>query len=164
MRDIYCNKYLGGGGRTSWNPLSTTHVDAFASGELSHASFFWTFAPMKDAECHWWQSITGEMPSSMPCTNEVRMAQRWPGCDAWSEFWGYKTDGRSSYAPDAPYSSVNNPNDRRFNVICLQDFQQKYDSTTKLYSRTMMNSWKTCNMRAVRMRGVRMCVHERESV
>lgn len=114
-------------------------MNAFASGEMAHASFFWTFAPMNKANCHWWQSITGEMPASLPCTEEVKLAQRWPGCDAWAEFWDYKTNGREDYSADAVYSASDNPNDRRYNVICIQDFQQKYDSTTGSYSRTMLN-------------------------
>lgn len=138
-RDIYCSDYIGGNSRRSWNPLSVAHTAAYASGELGVASIFWTFAPMNNAECHWWQSITGEMPESLPCTQDVRDAMRWEGCDAFASFWSYKTNGRTNYSPDAPYSSVNNPNDRKHNVLCLQDFQQKFDPTTGRYSRTILN-------------------------
>jgi hypothetical protein len=139
MRDIYSNAYIGGNGRRSWDPLSQAHTEAYASGDMGVASIFWTFAPMNRASCHWWQTITGEMPEHMPCSPDVRATMRWEGCEAWSEFWGYKTNGSSSHSPLTAYSSVNNPNDRKHNVICIQDFQQKYDPSTGTYSKTVLN-------------------------
>lgn len=139
MRDIYCNGYLGGNGRRSWDPLDENHVQSFASGDnIGLASIFWAFVPQKK-DMHWWMSSTGQMPESMPATQSVRDMMEREGARAFANFWGMATNGRTNYLGNGPSSTVNNPNDRRFNVICIQDFQQTYDPTTKQYSVTTLN-------------------------
>lgn len=138
-RDIYCTRAVGGSGRASWDPNNPTHTAAYKNHQLSTASCFWTFAPQDRADCHWWQSLTGALPASMPGDNNVADRLKWPGASGFAAHWNYSTGG-SDHSVNMPFKWRTDRNDRKHNVICVQDFQMKYDPMEKRYSDVVINA------------------------
>jgi len=138
-RNVYCNGYLGGHGVGVFNPNSHADKNDWLDMKVDK-SIFVTMGPMSRSRTrHQWASITGRMPASIPCTQEVEAEMQYEGCDAFADFWGFRTDAKQ-YGPYVPYSTQSEAVDRKHNVICFQEFQQTYDPQTDKYSSVQLNT------------------------
>lgn len=137
-RDIFCTRPLGGNGRASWDPNNTVHTNAYRTNQMSTASCFWTFAQQKNANCHWWQSLTGMLPSNMPGDAVVADKIAWDGCAGFASHWGYSAGG-ADHSLHLPFKWRTSILDRKYNVICIQDFQMKYDPTENKFCDVVLN-------------------------
>jgi hypothetical protein len=161
MRNIFCNKYMGGNDATIWDPLDPDHLRAFASKKMEQ-SIFVTAGLMSKAENNRsiFLSFTGEMPSTIPCSAEVANHVRYEGCSAVAKHWGYNTNG-FSYRSNDPYRCAANINERAYNVICMQYYQAQWSDETNSFSRTTLNTghWgkdAPCPGNAAVLRGARL--------
>lgn len=138
-RNVYCNGYLGGHGVGVFNPNSHADKNDWLDMKVDK-SIFVTMGPMSGCRTrHQWASITGRMPQSLQCTDEVALEVQYEGCDAFADFWGFRTDAKL-YGPQTPYSTQSEAIDRKHNVICFQEFQQTYDPQTDKYSIVQLNA------------------------
>lgn len=138
--NIYCRQPIGGNGIGIWNPLSDWDKEKFRDGRMVR-SIFVTLGLMHKADTQtFWLSFTGRMPPTLSCSDEVAEEVQYEGCDAVAQFWNYRTDGGRNYASDAEYKTYTDANEQRFNVICMQDFQQKFNPVDRAYSLTTMNA------------------------
>lgn len=152
-RDIYCSRPVGGNGRASWDPNNKDHTAAYKNHQLSTASCFWTFVRQNQSDCHWWQSMTGTLPSSIPGDETVKSRIEWDGASGFANHWNYGNGG-ADHSPDQPFKWRTDKNDRRHNVICIQDFQMKYDPSEGRYSDVVINAvCSQTHMRCVRGKG-----------
>lgn len=130
--NVYCDKYLGGNGVQIWDPLNEEHTNAYRDGEMICDAFV-TLSAMKDsgasAQSSFWTSLTGKVPKSLNASAGVNDMMHFPGAAGFTSFWGFVTDAHDF--ADRTYRANQEAADRKQNVICMREFQIRYDPETK---------------------------------
>lgn len=143
QRDVYCRGVLTGTTLDVWDPLNITHKLQFGNGDMDVASMFVTLGLMSLAknDRSSWLSITGRLPSAYSANAEAQAHVYYHGCNAFSEHWNYNTDAAKHYA--ARFDKINmagNEHDQRYNVMCLQGYQRKWDQDEGGFGTTVVNT------------------------
>jgi len=142
QHNTFSNNYIGGNGTRVWDPFNELHLNAYKAGEFINDIFF-LLVPQKWVTYNRqsWMSLTGRMPRSLNVTADVNELVNLPGCDGWTKFWGFNTDGREyGNSTFGQYRSHVSPFERKCNVICMQTFQIDYNPSTKLWDQVIESS------------------------
>jgi len=118
-----------------WDPLDPEHVDAYTAGNMM-CDMFVTLLPMKqdtNATKSFWKSLTGVMPHSLGVTAYVNDIVYYEGCEAVAAHWNWK-DASDYSSQRYRITNDNVESNAKFNVICMQEVQFKYDPSTDKYS------------------------------
>ena len=84
--------YIGGAGHSVWDSTNDHHINSYKNGSLIRDMFV-VMIWMKNANPDsWWLSLSGKMPSSLSVEKNVDDMVYYPGCRAYSDFWGWSTD------------------------------------------------------------------------
>jgi hypothetical protein len=136
--DVFVCGYHGGGGVTINDPNSEASKAAWAAGR--GASMFVLAIPMNEINKlpHSWMSITGRLPSHIPCDPEVAEAMLYPGCDAVARCWGFTNV--PNRADHLKYKQRTNPRELRQNVMCFQDLQVGWSTNRQNFSNYTLNT------------------------
>lgn len=131
--NVFCNAYLGGNGVETWDPLSEDHVQSFGSGNLI-CDVFVTVNLMAIAPTTTWRSVTGTLPRALGVSEDVAEAMLYPGCDAFASFWKMSGDVIDTSATARYHALPSNIAERKFNVVCMQELQLRWDPREKRMS------------------------------
>jgi hypothetical protein len=143
-RNIYCAGYDSGAGVAVWDPLNQAHVRANSDAAVV-CDMYVTLVPMcaTTSDTQTWRSCTGECPMSLQATNEVSRAMWYEGCTAVSEQWGWKTSGKlygtQAVTGAGSYDESGVPGHQQ-NVICMQQFQMRYDPIARDYTKVTIDA------------------------
>lgn len=113
-----------------WDPNNRKHLLWYKDGQLRRDMFV-TMGPMnRAATVTSWLSMTGAMPRSLDVDAEVKALLEYPGCWAWSQYWGWNANNCRLEREGDAYSCVSDPLARKYNVICMQELQIRQDPTS----------------------------------
>lgn len=139
MQNVYCRKYIGGKGISAWNATNEHHLRDYADGNM-RCDIFVSYVPMNAAETTTnWLSMAGRMPASLGATEDVNRLMHYPGCEALARHWKWNTDARNYDADEDVYRVCIGNDERKFNVICFQELQIRYDPLEGRYSHVVTN-------------------------
>lgn len=140
----YCRGYVRGAGVQVWDPLNARHMNN-ATDALQTCDMYVTLVPMRSTtdDAQQWRSLTGVAPLSLSAAASVNEVMWYPGCAALRDYWNWD-ESALQYGAErdaAKYDAVSSGEQRlRQNVICMQEFQMRYNPSSKLYDRVTINA------------------------
>jgi hypothetical protein len=121
-RNIYTTGYVGGNGVLPWNPLDPEHVRCYQEGDLICDVFVTAVLMNRSHAPTFWLPCSGSMPATLSVEKSVADMVHYVGCEAVAKHWQWMGDNKS-FDPSEPYRSTVDPVERKFNTICMQEFQ-----------------------------------------
>lgn len=136
QKHVWSNDYLGGCGVRLWNPLDEAHLNALRDQNYI-ADIFVTLVPQNKTQSEqlFWRSMTGRMPDSLSVEADINTLVDYEGARGLTHMWHFRTNGVNYGQTNfgAYRAGEDTKLQRACNVICMQEFQLKFNPSNSHY-------------------------------